>query len=182
MYNRLAQGRKTLTDEFINGVNIFIETAKQLPSFISDGMFRCPCSKHKNQVHLRPDDIIVDLYRRGFMPQYWYWTSHGEYEPHFHSACGPSTSSNIAEDENITAYSPSQDPLYSQQISALQAELEQVRKAQTDWQVQIQAQIQMQMQVQQAQHNQLLDEMRKMKDQLSEKEVATGDDASTDSE
>ncbi|KAL0917623.1 hypothetical protein M5K25_012697 [Dendrobium thyrsiflorum] len=78
--------------------------------------------------------------------------------------------------------SPSQDPLYSQQISALQAELEQVRKAQTDWQVQIQAQIQMQMQVQQAQHNQLLDEMRKMKDQLSEKEVATGDDASTDSE
>ncbi|KAL0924942.1 hypothetical protein M5K25_005803 [Dendrobium thyrsiflorum] len=71
--------------------------------------------------------------------------------------------------------SPSQDPLYSQQISALQAELEQVRKAQTDWQVQFQAQMQ-------AQHNQLLDEMRKMKDQLSEKEVATGDDASTDSE
>ncbi|KAL0923971.1 hypothetical protein M5K25_004762 [Dendrobium thyrsiflorum] len=75
--------------------------------------------------------------------------------------------------------SPSQDSSYSQQITALQVELEQVKKAQTDWQVQFQAQIQMQMQ---AQHNQILDEMRKMREQLSEKEVATGDDESTDSE
>ncbi|KAL0906442.1 hypothetical protein M5K25_024937 [Dendrobium thyrsiflorum] len=73
--------------------------------------------------------------------------------------------------------SPSQDSSYSQQITALQAELEQVKKAQTDWQVQFQAQIQMQ-----AQHNQLLDEMRKMREQLSEKEGATGDDESTDFE
>ncbi|PKU78736.1 hypothetical protein MA16_Dca000079 [Dendrobium catenatum] len=67
MYNRLSQGRKTLTDEFINGVNFFIQQAKQLPSFISEGKFRCPCSKHKNLVHLEPDDVTVNLYRRGFM-------------------------------------------------------------------------------------------------------------------
>ncbi|KAL0921138.1 hypothetical protein M5K25_008181 [Dendrobium thyrsiflorum] len=73
----------------------------------------------------------------------------------------------------------SHDSSYSQQITALQAELEQIRKSQVDCQVQFQAQIHMQMQ---AQHNQLLDEMQKMREQLSEKEVATGDDESTDSE
>ncbi|KAI0493355.1 hypothetical protein KFK09_027632 [Dendrobium nobile] len=39
----------------------------------------------------------------------------------------------------------SHESLYNQQISALQAELEQVRKSQADWQVQLQAQIQIQM-------------------------------------
>ncbi|PKU62039.1 hypothetical protein MA16_Dca012148 [Dendrobium catenatum] len=101
MYNRLSQSRKTLTDEFINGVNFFIQQAKQLPIFISEGKFRCPCSKHKNLVILEPDDVTVDLYRRGFMPRYWYWTCHGEYEPQFDYQCGPSTSSNVAETENI---------------------------------------------------------------------------------
>ncbi|PKU80218.1 hypothetical protein MA16_Dca005749 [Dendrobium catenatum] len=41
--------------------------------------------------------------------------------------------------------SSSHDSLQAQQISALQAELEQVRKSQADWQAQLQAQVQMQM-------------------------------------
>ncbi|PKU73566.1 hypothetical protein MA16_Dca023678 [Dendrobium catenatum] len=72
----------------------------------------------------------------------------------------------------------SHESLCSQQITALQTELEQVRKSQVDWQVQLHTQIQMKMQ---AQHNQLLDEMRKMREQLSGKEVAPAEDQSTDS-
>ncbi|PKU77678.1 hypothetical protein MA16_Dca013470 [Dendrobium catenatum] len=75
--------------------------------------------------------------------------------------------------------SSSHESLHAQQISALQAELEQVRKSQADWQAQLQAQVQMQMQ---EQHNQLLDEMRKMREQLSGKEVAPAEEESTDSE
>ncbi|PKU87761.1 hypothetical protein MA16_Dca023530 [Dendrobium catenatum] len=41
--------------------------------------------------------------------------------------------------------SSSYDSLQAQQISALQAELEQVRKSQADWKAQLHAQFQMQM-------------------------------------
>ncbi|PKU83908.1 hypothetical protein MA16_Dca006383 [Dendrobium catenatum] len=41
--------------------------------------------------------------------------------------------------------SSSHESLHTQQISVLQAELEQVRKSQADWQAQLQAQVQMQM-------------------------------------
>ncbi|PKU66244.1 hypothetical protein MA16_Dca014094 [Dendrobium catenatum] len=71
--------------------------------------------------------------------------------------------------------SSSHESLQAQQISALQAELEQVRKSQADWQAQLQAQVQAQLQAQVQtsiqQHNQLLDEMRKMREQLSGKDV-----------
>ncbi|KAI0504324.1 hypothetical protein KFK09_015276 [Dendrobium nobile] len=91
MYNRLLLGRKGLTVEFIQGVETFIQVASQLPSFQLDKMFRCPCSKHKNLAFLKPDDVKLDLYRRGFLPNYWIWTSHGEYEPHRDAHAGSST-------------------------------------------------------------------------------------------
>ncbi|KAL0915970.1 hypothetical protein M5K25_013443 [Dendrobium thyrsiflorum] len=49
---------------------------------------------------LREVGCIID-WGKGFMPEYWYWTSHGEYEPHFDSRCGPSTSANIDDQGNI---------------------------------------------------------------------------------
>jgi len=77
MYNQLTQGRKTLMDKFIKGVNFSIHTTSQLSSFISDLKFCCPYFKHKNEVHISPDDVNVDIYRRGIMLEYWYWISHG---------------------------------------------------------------------------------------------------------
>ncbi|PKU79447.1 hypothetical protein MA16_Dca000792 [Dendrobium catenatum] len=91
MYKRLLPGRKGLTIEFIQGVETFIQVASQLPSFQFDKMFRCPCLKHKNLSFLKPDDVKLDLYRRGFVPNYWIWTSHGEYEPHRDAHAGSST-------------------------------------------------------------------------------------------
>ncbi|KAI0519722.1 hypothetical protein KFK09_007181 [Dendrobium nobile] len=82
--------------------------------------------------------------------------------------------------------SSSHESLQAQQISALQAELEQIRKSQADWQAQLQAQVQAQLQahVQTSihQHNQLLDEMCKMREQLSGKDVAPPEEESTESE
>ncbi|KAI0509892.1 hypothetical protein KFK09_010492 [Dendrobium nobile] len=82
--------------------------------------------------------------------------------------------------------SSSHESLQAQQIIALQAELEQVRKSQVDWQAQLQAQIQAQLQAQvqtsTEQHNQLLDEMRKMREKLSGKDVAPPEEESTESE
>ncbi|KAH0456038.1 hypothetical protein IEQ34_013945 [Dendrobium chrysotoxum] len=54
--------------------------------------------------------------------------------------------------------SSTQESLYTQQITALTAELEQVRKAQADWQMQMQQQMEIQQQMQ-IQQTQMLEEM-----------------------
>ncbi|KAH0461952.1 hypothetical protein IEQ34_009527 [Dendrobium chrysotoxum] len=74
--------------------------------------------------------------------------------------------------------SSTQESLYTQQIAALAAELEQVQKAQADWQMQMQQQ-QMQIQQQQAQ---LLEEMRKMREQMSSGRSTVSPEDETESE
>ncbi|KAL0905704.1 hypothetical protein M5K25_024144 [Dendrobium thyrsiflorum] len=77
-----------------------------------------------------------------------------------------------------SSFSPStQESLYTQQITALTAELEQVRKSQADWQMQMQQQ-QAEMQRQQAE---MLEEMRKMREHISSGKSTTADEE-TDSE
>ncbi|KAL0925378.1 hypothetical protein M5K25_003702 [Dendrobium thyrsiflorum] len=70
-----------------------------------------------------------------------------------------------------------QESLYTQQIAALTAELEQVRKSQADWQMQMQQQL-AEMQRQQAE---MLEEMRKMREHISSGRSTTADEE-TDSE
>ena len=91
MYNRLHPGRKGLRNEFIDGVEYFINVAMQLSYFQNFGQIRCPCSNHRNQAFLSTEEVKLDLYRRGFQPDYWYWTSHGEFEPHVDVAAETST-------------------------------------------------------------------------------------------
>ena len=82
MYNRLLPGRKGYTDEFVKGVEDFILFACQRPYFESEGTIRCPCCKCKNQRYLTTDEVKLHLYKTGFVPNYWYWTSHGESDPY----------------------------------------------------------------------------------------------------
>ncbi|KAL0915679.1 hypothetical protein M5K25_016116 [Dendrobium thyrsiflorum] len=70
-----------------------------------------------------------------------------------------------------------QESLYTQQIAALTAKLEQVRKSQADWQMQMQQQ-QAEMQRQQAE---MLEEMRKMREHISSGRSTIADEE-TDSE
>ncbi|KAH0448020.1 hypothetical protein IEQ34_021820 [Dendrobium chrysotoxum] len=62
--------------------------------------------------------------------------------------------------------SSTQESLYTQQITALTTELEQVRKAQADWQMQMQQQMEIQRQMQ-IQQTQMLEEMQRMREQMS---------------
>ena len=80
MYNRLLSGQKGYTDEFLNGVEEFVSFACQQANS-SNGKIRCPCSKCKNLKYLNPDEVRVHLYKKGFIPNYWYWTCHGENDP-----------------------------------------------------------------------------------------------------
>ena len=81
MYNRLLPGRTGYTEIFLKGLEEFISFACQQPYFLSHGKIRCPCSKCKNQKYLSPDEVKVNLLKKGFVPNYWYWTSHGESDP-----------------------------------------------------------------------------------------------------
>ena len=81
MYDRLLPGRKGLTDSFVNGVEEFVSWACLQHQFMDGELIRCPCSKCRNTRFMNCEDVKVDLYRRGFMPNYWYWVSQGESRP-----------------------------------------------------------------------------------------------------
>jgi len=48
---------------------------------LSNEKIRCLCTTCKNLNFLYSEDVKVHLYRRGFIPSYWYWTCHGEIDP-----------------------------------------------------------------------------------------------------
>ncbi|PKU86776.1 hypothetical protein MA16_Dca020823 [Dendrobium catenatum] len=73
-----------------------------------------------------------------------------------------------------------QESLYSQHVSALTAELEQVKKAQADWHMQIQQQMEMHHSLVQMQQTQILEEMRKMREKLSGQNTAASAEEETE--
>ena len=94
MYNRLLPGRQGYTDAFLNGVEEFVSFACQQED-LSNEKIRCPCSKCKNLKYLIPEEVKVHLYKKGFIPDYWYWICHGETDPNLISSfnTNPSSSS-----------------------------------------------------------------------------------------
>jgi len=80
MYNRLMLDRRGYTDAFLQGVDDFVSYACQETN-VSNGKIRCPCSKCKNLKFFHFEEVKVHLYKKGFMPEYWYWTCHGESDP-----------------------------------------------------------------------------------------------------
>ncbi|PKA49514.1 hypothetical protein AXF42_Ash004054 [Apostasia shenzhenica] len=77
MYNRRTIDRR-LTDEFVAGVQQFLDYAFSQTIHVSKNTVRCPCLKCKNMRFHNKDEITVHLWSRGFMPNYHVWTSHGE--------------------------------------------------------------------------------------------------------
>ena len=93
-------GRKGVMDEFYKGVDVFVSFACQKAE--SNGNIRCPCSQCRNLKYIDPEEVKVHLYRKGFTPDYWYWTCHEESDPTLHvvfDAC-PSSSSTGQEGHN----------------------------------------------------------------------------------
>ena len=81
MYNRLLPDRKGYTNEFLIGVELFIHFACRQPIFLNEKKIRCPCFKCKNTKYLTVEEVKIHLYKKGFKPDYQYWTEHGEIEP-----------------------------------------------------------------------------------------------------
>ncbi|KAL0406202.1 UNVERIFIED_CONTAM: hypothetical protein Slati_3934100 [Sesamum latifolium] len=78
MYEKNLPNRAGLTPEFQDGVTAFIEWAKSQQAYLDGEKIRCPCRKCKNEVFKTPDEVNLDLYMKGFMLEYYNWTSHGE--------------------------------------------------------------------------------------------------------
>lgn len=103
MYNRLMPGRKGYTDAFVNGVDEFVSFACQ-EADLSSGKIRCPCSKCKNLKFLDTEEVKVHLYRKGFIPNYWYWTCHGESDPEFDTHPRTATTTQEGHNEHISRF------------------------------------------------------------------------------
>ncbi|KAK2413740.1 hypothetical protein QL285_036417 [Trifolium repens] len=103
MYDRYYPGnRGQIKEIFKLGVELFIKAVKQSPVVISEGGIRCPCAVCECGRFRSEDEIKYHLYTKGFKPNYWIWSSHGEsFQP------APSNAANNIGDVNQGATSSS---------------------------------------------------------------------------
>jgi hypothetical protein len=78
MYNRWMPMPRAHTPEILAGVKQFITVASGCQEFLNEGKISCPCCKCQNCCFLDVSKVKEHLYRKGFMPNYYQWTSHGE--------------------------------------------------------------------------------------------------------
>ncbi|KAL8153613.1 hypothetical protein V2J09_011373 [Rumex salicifolius] len=78
MYDRRLTDGSGWKNEFINGVEIFIEFATLQVHLMDGSKIKYPCSKCKNERLQEIDDVRVHLYTKGFVDTYYWWTAHGE--------------------------------------------------------------------------------------------------------
>jgi hypothetical protein len=79
MYDRNNPGKRgQVKEEFKIGVELFINTVKYNPVVIREGGIRCPCASCQCIRMGSEDEIRAHLYKKGFQPNYWVWSSHGE--------------------------------------------------------------------------------------------------------
>jgi len=80
MYDRFMSDRSGYKDAFLKGVDEFVSYACEETN-LSNGKIMCSCSKCKNLKFIYFEEVKVHLYKKGFIPEYWYWTCHGENDP-----------------------------------------------------------------------------------------------------
>lgn len=81
MDKRVGHDKRVVTDEFMIGVEQFLEFACAQDHFKSEGVLRCPCKKCKCRAYHSVENVKGHLCMKGFMSNYYYWTSHGEQGP-----------------------------------------------------------------------------------------------------
>ncbi|RDX99036.1 hypothetical protein CR513_17971, partial [Mucuna pruriens] len=83
MYHRL-DANKRWKNEFTKGLHEFLQFVIAQEKFQLQGeKLRCPCNKCKCLVFKFVNEVGYDLYEKGFMPNYYWWTNHGEQLPQF---------------------------------------------------------------------------------------------------
>jgi len=89
-----------LRNERFMGVNMFDEFARNQEEYRINKVYRCPCVKCKNMQYITPDIVKSHLYRKGFVKNYWYWTSHREEDNSKVGGASSSQSMNFDYDDN----------------------------------------------------------------------------------
>lgn len=77
MYNRIGEKRKNL-EEFVEGVEGFLDFAFVHAEREGRNVIRCPCAKCAFGTFKSRDDVRMCLLKHGFTPRYTKWTRHGE--------------------------------------------------------------------------------------------------------
>ncbi|XP_059277583.1 uncharacterized protein LOC132031647 [Lycium ferocissimum] len=67
-----------MRQEFVDGVDAFVDYAMTLETFQIHGLVRCPCVKCKCMNYEKPEIVRLHLYKDAFEKDYTVWTSHGE--------------------------------------------------------------------------------------------------------
>jgi hypothetical protein len=67
-----------LCNEYIKGLDAFIDFMKKYMLDNVRGNLCCPCKHCKNEKKYRVDDMLMShLIKHGFMEDYWCWNKHG---------------------------------------------------------------------------------------------------------
>lgn len=102
MYRRLDPlNVNGVSNEFLDGLNSFLEFAQSQRSYRIRGNLLCPCSRCLNRKRHDANMVGKHLYRKGFMDFYFIWTCHGEKCDY----AGEASTSMAVEAENIEAFS-----------------------------------------------------------------------------
>ncbi|KAG7568194.1 Transposase-associated domain [Arabidopsis thaliana x Arabidopsis arenosa] len=78
MYRHIDPENNRVSEEFREGVEIFIRFACNQQSYMEQENLRCPCSRCRNIKRRDAQTVSKHLYRNGFKGNYYVWTSHGE--------------------------------------------------------------------------------------------------------
>ncbi|KAG7548000.1 putative transposase Ptta/En/Spm plant [Arabidopsis suecica] len=78
MDRHIDPANNRVSEEFREGVEIFIRFACNQQSYMEQGNLRCPCSRCRNIKRRDAQTVSKHLYRNGFKGNYYVWTSHGE--------------------------------------------------------------------------------------------------------
>ena len=111
MYLRVIDG--LLNDQFVAGVEKFVEFCKSMPRFNQQEL-RCPCRKCKNRNLIPVDDVRYHLVYKGFVPHYYQWSSHGETDEIFASLLTTSR-----QNEGGSSTDPTPVPGYENQMEQM---------------------------------------------------------------
>lgn len=66
-----------LSDEFLEGVNVFIEFPCNQPSYQETNTILCPCARCKNKKQHDAKTVIEHLFGEGFKGNNYFWLNHG---------------------------------------------------------------------------------------------------------
>ena len=72
MYNRLNDGRRGLTNDFLEWLDQFLNFAIEYAPVESVEKLRCLCERCQNRNIVEYATVRVHLFKRGFMPNYYY--------------------------------------------------------------------------------------------------------------